>query len=152
MTPAGESGPGMPRAAAPASPLFTSEDYRAYNAWQLAAIAALETDPGTRVVDRRSFAAAQLEVLSLAAPGSSGRGQDAVGDAGAADVLPRAGVVLAGLGVPGRRADTGAAEALQHAVRLRGPDGHDGGHQEDGGDEQKLDSGHESSFPRQKEK
>src|SRR3954447_19284668 len=104
MTPAGESGPGMPRAAAPASPLFTSEDYRAYNAWQLAAIAALESDPEMRVVDRRSFAAAQLEVLSLAAPGSSsGGGQEAGVDARAADVLPRAGVVLAGLGVPGGR-------------------------------------------------
>lgn len=119
----------------PASPLFTSEDYRAYNAWQLAAIAALESDPGARLLDRQSFAAARLEVLSLAAPGSSGRGQVAGVDAGAADVLPRAGVVLAGLRIPGRGADAGAAEALQDAVRLRGPDRHHGGHQEGRGDQ-----------------
>src|SRR6478609_684891 len=75
------------------------------------------------------------------------RGQDAVVSAGAADVLARTGVVLAGLPVRGRRADTGAAEALQDAVGFRGPDGH-GGRQEGGGDEQKLESGHESSFPR----
>src|SRR5436305_6299383 len=79
----------------------------------------------------------------------SGRGQEAGIDAGAADVLPRTGVVLAGLRVPGRRADAGAAEALQDTVRLRGPDRHDGGHQEGRADEQKLESGHEISFPRQ---
>jgi hypothetical protein len=134
----------------PASPLLTSKDYRLYNAWQLAAIAALESDPETRILNRRSFAAAQLEVLSLEAPGSSGGGQDAGVSAGTTDVLPRAGVVLAGLRVPGRRADAGAAEALQDAVRLRGPDRHDGGHQEGRGGEQKLESGHESSFSGEK--
>jgi hypothetical protein len=51
----------------PASPLLDSEDYRAYNAWQLAAVAALESDPGARLVARRSFPDAQLEVLFFAA-------------------------------------------------------------------------------------
>ncbi len=51
----------------PGSPLFASEDYRTYNAWQLAAIAALESDPEMRVVARQPFPAAQLEVLSFEA-------------------------------------------------------------------------------------
>ena len=51
----------------PASPLFNGADYRTYNAWQLAAIAALESDPGMQVVARRSFTAPQLEVLVFAA-------------------------------------------------------------------------------------
>src|SRR4051812_27072955 len=86
------------------------------------------------------------ETFSKGRAVGSGRGQEAGVDARAADVLPRAGVVLAGLGVPGGRADAGAAEALQDAVRLRGPDRHDGGYQEGGGDEQKLEPGHEVSF------
>jgi hypothetical protein len=78
--------------------------------------------------------------------------RDAVIGAGAADVLPRAGIVLAGLPVRGRRANTGAAKALQEAVvRLRGPDRH-GGHQDGRGDEQKLESGHGGLLPRRKEK
>jgi hypothetical protein len=108
-------------------------------------VAALESDPGTRLLDRQSFAAAQLEVLSLAAPASSDRGRDAVVDAVAADILARTGVVPAGLR-HGMGRNAGAAKAPQDAVRLRGPDGHHGGHQEGGDDEQKLESGHEISF------
>lgn len=53
----------------PASPLLTSEDYRAYNAWQLAAIAALKSGPEARIVARQISPAAQLEILSLEASG-----------------------------------------------------------------------------------
>ena len=58
----------------PASPLFASEDYRAYNAWQLAAIAALEKEPGWRVVERRAFPEAGVEVVVFAVrqPGTPG--------------------------------------------------------------------------------
>jgi hypothetical protein len=50
----------------PASPLFASEDYRAYNAWQLGAIAAIEGDADWRIVERRLFPAAGLEVVVFA--------------------------------------------------------------------------------------
>jgi hypothetical protein len=47
----------------PASPLLEGGDYRDYNAWQLAAIAALEADPAARVEARRAFPAVGLEVV-----------------------------------------------------------------------------------------
>jgi hypothetical protein len=47
----------------PGSPLMASSDYRTYNAWQLAAIAGLEVDPGIRVTARQAFPATQVEVL-----------------------------------------------------------------------------------------
>lgn len=50
----------------PGSPLLTGEDYRTYNAWQLATIAALEADPGVRLTARQPFPAAQVEVLVFA--------------------------------------------------------------------------------------
>jgi hypothetical protein len=40
-----------------------SSDYRTYNAWQLAAIAGLETDPGLRVTARQPFPETQVEVV-----------------------------------------------------------------------------------------
>jgi hypothetical protein len=54
----------------PGSPLLAGEDYRTYNAWQLAAIAALEADPGARLTARQPFEAAQVEVLVFAPPAS----------------------------------------------------------------------------------
>jgi hypothetical protein len=50
----------------PESPLFNGADYRSYNAWQLAAVAALEADSGVRLTARQPFAAAQMEVLVFA--------------------------------------------------------------------------------------
>jgi hypothetical protein len=50
----------------PASPLLQSSDYRTYNAWQLAAIAGLESDPEMRVTAPQAFAETQVEVLIFA--------------------------------------------------------------------------------------
>jgi hypothetical protein len=47
----------------PASPLLQEGDYRDHNAWQLAAIAALEAGPAARVESRRAFPAAGVEVV-----------------------------------------------------------------------------------------
>ncbi len=47
----------------PGSPLLESSDYRAYNAWQLAAIAGLEADAGMTVTARRAFPETQVEAL-----------------------------------------------------------------------------------------
>jgi hypothetical protein len=42
----------------------------------------------------------------------------------------------------------GLANALEDAIRFGGPD-REGGHQDGGGKQQKLEAGHEGSFPRQ---
>jgi hypothetical protein len=47
----------------PASPLLREGDYRDLNAWQLAAIAALEAGPAARAEARRAFPAAGVEVV-----------------------------------------------------------------------------------------
>jgi hypothetical protein len=49
----------------PASRFFQGEDFQAYNAWQLAAIADLETDSGWRVTRRKVFAGLAMEVVVL---------------------------------------------------------------------------------------
>jgi hypothetical protein len=49
----------------PDSPLLTSPDYQAYNAWQLGALAALRAEPDWNVVKRRRFRGQRLEILVL---------------------------------------------------------------------------------------
>jgi hypothetical protein len=49
----------------PGSALLASADYRAYNAWQLGAAAALRARPDWEVVRRRRLRGQQLEVLVL---------------------------------------------------------------------------------------
>ena len=52
----------------PESRISLDEDYRSYNSWQLAALAALAAGPGGRQTARQAFPAAGVEVL-IYAPG-----------------------------------------------------------------------------------
>ncbi|HKV10484.1 MAG TPA: hypothetical protein VJ725_20250 [Thermoanaerobaculia bacterium] len=49
----------------PESPIFQGEDFQRYNSWQLAALDALEKDPGWKVTRRRKFRSLDLEMLVL---------------------------------------------------------------------------------------
>jgi hypothetical protein len=49
----------------PASRLFGGRDFQNFNAWQLAAVAALEETPAWRVTRRKRFPALELEILVL---------------------------------------------------------------------------------------
>jgi hypothetical protein len=51
--------------ALPASRFYQTSDFQLYNAWQLAAIAALEQDPAWRVTGRRRFEGLGLEVVVI---------------------------------------------------------------------------------------
>src|SRR6185295_2059116 len=58
--------------ALPASQFYQTGDFQRYNAWQLAAIAALEKDPAWRVTRRRWFEGLEVEavILEPSAPSS----------------------------------------------------------------------------------
>lgn len=49
----------------PSSRLYRSPDFQVYNAWQLAAIRALEEDPGWRVIRRRRFGGLGMELMAF---------------------------------------------------------------------------------------
>jgi hypothetical protein len=49
----------------PSSRFYKTGDFQLYNAWQLAAIAALEKDPAWRVTRRRKFDGLEVEVVVL---------------------------------------------------------------------------------------
>ena len=49
----------------PSSRFYRGKDFQLYNAWQLALIQALETDPAWRVARRKTYEGMELEILVM---------------------------------------------------------------------------------------